>query len=260
MAQATRELLLHEARDAFLSMRVLSGGYQSAIDVVAMSIEESWPRLRSSSAERLARFFRRRLIQSTKIVREMSLYFPAELTACLKKPIEAVANAASERRVVLLGWWAKLPADDRELIEAHYCQEDAGKVQSHLAYFTRAHLELLHLLDLESPVAGTLKCETDENDLARLILKRESGDFPDESRSVLETLLIGEQGNQQFYTRLMACVAELEWLLGTKPDWESMELPAPPSLREKIVTWAFLSGCLAALGSVIYAIRSWLVG
>ncbi|WP_157369269.1 hypothetical protein [Zavarzinella formosa] len=255
MPKATFDDLLNEVRDLFLQIRVLSGGYGPAVNVLQMSVAAVWPKLGRLRRERLPQVVQRQLIKSTKMVSDLTLLFPSELTDSLRSRLPAIMAVVADRRPYLLEWWAKLPPMDRSLIDAYYRQVVSEiSPAREIVDFTRLHLELLHLLDRAVPVASVVACETDETDVARLVLQRVVGDCPEDRRVILETLLIGENGNQQFYLRLMNVVAELEWLLGPKPDWAGLKPPPPAPIREKLVTWAFLVGCAVAVSSVIYAI------
>lgn len=141
-------------------------------------------------------------------------------------------------------WRHDLPPIDRTLLDDS---------TANIPHLTPLYLELLRRLDAKLPTPCRVAPEANEADLAGLILHRMIGDFTPERRAVLEALLTADRGNQQFFGRLTFAVAAVEWLTSPQPDWNAPPPPRPP-LREQVVTWAFIVGCVVAVGSVIYAV------
>jgi hypothetical protein len=247
LAKATIEDVQAYLRDLFAQLRI-GGGYAEAMRVVRAVFARLTPR-----AGKIRKSLLPRLVNRAATRAEPRVELSPDVTKVIVDQIDAFIDAAPDRRVVILEWWATLPTPDRTLIESYYLRPAAEPIAD-MAAFTRLHLELLHRVDREAPVKDSKPAETDETDLARLTLQRAVGDFDGERRAVLEALLTGERGNQQFFVRLTHAVAELEWRLGPQPDWAEFQPPPPIPLREQLVTWAFMAGCCLAVASVIYAI------
>ena len=258
VARVTREDLTGVIREAMLRCRVLHGDFSSVSEAIGMAGAARWPDIGRGRRDGLARRFQKTFEAACSRVAGFAPFFSAELSDSLRNRLASVLAVAGERRAVLLQWWASLPTADRALVEARYRHPDEPFSPDELVRFSRNHLELLHLLDRETPVADSVGCESAEDDLTMLILERMFDDFTEERRLVLETLLIGEPGNQSFFVRMGVVVAELEWLLSPRPAWETLDPPEPVPLGERALGWAFIAGCVLAAASVTYAAYVWL--
>ena len=82
------------------------------------------------------------------------------------------------------------------------------------------------------------------------------GTLGEDGRLVLETLLLGEPQAQTDYFRSLACLSELAWRLG-KPSFPDVPLPRTRlTVRERVVTTAFVLSVIGALALIAWAVRT----
>jgi DNA-directed RNA polymerase specialized sigma24 family protein len=164
----------------------------------------------------------------------------------------------------------QLPPPERNLLRQRY---ELGRTIAQIAAadgrppttvvrdLSGLHESLLSALSATAPDGGP-DPPGGAADLGRLADQLLDGTISDDSRLVLETLLLADAPAQAHYARHAALVTDLTWdyrgapILPEQPADEPQ--PAAITRREKLVTVAFVVCCTVAMLVVVFLFTGWL--
>ena len=173
-------------------------------------------------------------------------------------------DRAEARARALAGLIPQLPPPERDLLRRRYelrltveqMASADGRPPSAVARdLAGLHETLVGAVQAASPDGGP-DPPGGAADLGRMADQLLDGTIGDDSRLVLETLLLADAPAQAHYRRHAALVTDLSWAYQGTPPLPDPPAPAGPTrppllLRERVVTAAFVAACLATAVLVI---------
>jgi DNA-directed RNA polymerase specialized sigma24 family protein len=182
--------------------------------------------------------------------------------ALFRQLADAAGSALDEvegRHRALAETLPQLPPPERELLRRRY---ELGLTAAQIAASEGrpAAMVLRELAGLHESLANAVLARGSPAplggaaDLGRLCFQLLDGTIGDDSRLVLETLLLADTPAQAHYLRYVALVTDLIWHYRGPPPLPKVESPAPvPGLSRKewVVTAVFVAACAVAIVFIV---------
>jgi RNA polymerase sigma factor (sigma-70 family) len=258
--QTPRELLIPHHRRLYLAVRSLVPVPAEAAAV----LREALVRLAPWAAEPEAAFRARAdriILEAASEHRRNAKGFPSsdDLFRQLVEHPDRTADA-TDRATRFAEILKCLPSPDRDLLRRRYelgmSLEQIGLAEGRSQSAVARDLAALHASITRELFRDPTKTSPHADEIGRLTGRLADGTLGADGRLVLETLLLAEPLAQTDYFRILATLSELSWRL-TKPSFPDVSLPRTRlTVRERVVTTAFVLSVIGALALIAWAVRS----